>query len=309
MKKSKKKFLIWTMIVFLLVSLDACLTIPWVAMNSVVNRHVDFYQTWTAEEFGLDAEHFFVKTEDGFNISAYEVTVDSPKAVIICLSGIHNPSATAYFGHARLFQKHDVATILFDMRAHGESDGKKIYAGYKEWLDVKAIVKYIKEKPLYNNVPVIVFGLSMGAATAINAIGEIADIDGLISLSAFSSFEEVFYDNLAATVPKVIAKIEKPFISVVVFLKFGAVSRTIKPKKEIEKLENRPALLVHTKDDSQVPYRNLETLVDHAPSHVETFIREGDIHFITENFIHPEIDEEYLEKIIQFINQIKIKDV
>jgi fermentation-respiration switch protein FrsA (DUF1100 family) len=190
------------------------------------------------------------------------------------------------------------------MRSHGKSDGNKIYVGYKEWLDVKAVVKYIKEKPLYNNVPVIVFGLSLGGATAINAIGEIANIDGLISLSAFSSWEEVFYDNMSASVPKIIAKIEKPFISLVTYLKFGANSCTIKPKKTIEKLGNRPALLMHSKDDTQVPYRNFERLIYHAPSHVETFIREGDIHFMTENFGNPKIDEEYIEKIIQFINKL-----
>lgn len=273
-------------------------------MNSMLNRHVSFNKTWTAEEFGLEAEHFFVKTEDGFNISAYEVTVDTPKAVIVCLSGIHNPSATIYFGHAQLFKKHNFATIMLDMRSHGESDGNKICIGYKEWLDVKAIIKHIKDKPLYNNVPVIVFGVSMGGATAINATGEIADIDGLISLSAFSSWEDVFYDNMKTSVPKIFAKICKPFVSLVTYLKFGTDSRTIMPKKEIEKLENRPALLMHSKDDSQVPFRSFETIIEHAPLHVEIFIRKGDIHFITEDFVNPEEDKEYADKIIQFINKV-----
>jgi pimeloyl-ACP methyl ester carboxylesterase len=272
-------------------------------MNPWLNMHVSFNEIWTAEDFGLNAEHFFVKTEDGLNISAYEVIVDSPKVVIICLSGIHNPSATIYFGHARLFAEHNYATIMFDMRAHGESDGDKIYAGYKEWLDVKAIVKYIKEKPLYNDVPIIVFGVSMGGATAINAIGEITDIDGLISLSAFSSWERVFYDGMATSVPKIMADMERPFISMVSFLKFGTNSCSIKPQKEIVKLKNRPALLMHSKDDSQISYKNFEILLKHAPSHVETFIRDGDMHFIVENFEYPEKDKEYSEIIIQFINK------
>jgi len=47
--------------------------------------------------------------------------------------------------------------------------------GFKEYLDTKAIVKYIKEKQLYNNVPIVVFGLSMGGVVVINSIGEIPD--------------------------------------------------------------------------------------------------------------------------------------
>ena len=304
MKKRKKKWMIWIISGFVLLCIGVFITIPFVIINPMLNTHVNFQQTWTAEEFDLDAEHFFVKTDDGLNISAYQVVVDTPKVVIICLSGIHNPSATAYFGHARLFKEHNYATIMIDMRAHGESDGDKIFVGYKEWLDVKAIVKYIKEKPLYNNVPVIVFGLSMGAATAINAIGEIADIDGLISLSAYSSWEEAFYDNMSAFVPTIMACIEKPFISLTSFLKFGANSCSIKPKKEIEKLGNRPALLMHSKNDSQVPYKSLERLLHHAPSHVETFIRNGDMHFITDDFENPENDKEYSDRIMQFINNL-----
>ena len=304
MKKSKKKFLIWTISGVFLLSLGVFIAIPFVIMNSMLNMHVNFNKIWEAEEFGLDAEHFFVTTEDGFNISVFEIAVDFPKAVIICLSGIHNPSATIYFGHAQLFKEHDFATIILDMRSHGKSDGKKICVGYKEWLDVKAAVEYIKENSLYNDVPIIVFGLSMGGATAINAMGEIADIDGLISLSAFSSWEEVFYDNMAVSVPTVIAKIEKPFISLVTYLKFGTNSCKVKPKKEIEKLGNRPALLMHSKDDSQVIYKNFERLLKHAPSHVETFIQNGDIHFIIENFANPKEDEKYTEKIIQFINNL-----
>ena len=109
-------------------------------MSSMVDKHVDFKTILTPEEFGLSAAHFFVKTEDELNISTYEVAVDSPKVVIICLSGINNPSVTEFFGHAKLFKEQNYATILLDMRAHGESDGNKICLGYKEHLDVKAVV-------------------------------------------------------------------------------------------------------------------------------------------------------------------------
>jgi len=83
------------------------------------------------------------------------------------------------------------------MRAHGESEGNMICLGYKEFLDTKAIVQYIKNDSTYRNVPVVVFGLSMGGVTAINSIGEIPEIDGLISLSAYSSWEEVFCELMA----------------------------------------------------------------------------------------------------------------
>jgi hypothetical protein len=43
--------------------------------------------------------------------------------------------------------------------------------------------------------------------------------------------------------------------------------------------------------------------MNHAPAQVETFVREGDIHFITEHFANPEEDIEYAEKIMDFLNR------
>lgn len=300
-KKKKRKILAGIVLGFFLLILGFLIAIPVLVMNPMDNMHVDFDEVWTAEEFGIEAEHFFVKTDDDLKISAYEVPVKNPKAIIVCMSGIHNPSATVYFGHARFFKNNHYATILFDMRAHGESDGDMICLGYKEHLDVKAIVEHISSDSLYGNIPIVIFGLSMGGTTAINSIGEIPEIDGLISMSAYSSWEDVFYELMAYQSPVLLAKMVKPFVPLVAYAKYKVNIWSIKPVKEIEKLGDRPALLMHTKEDSQVPFSNFERILQHAPSHVEKFIREGDIHFISDDFTEPEKDIEYSAKILDFL--------
>ncbi|MDR1756381.1 MAG: lysophospholipase [Culturomica sp.] len=306
MKKTRRNTIMLIIIVIVILNLAACIVIPIVMFNSMLGRHVEFAKTWTAGEFGLEADNFFVKTDDGFNIDVWEVAAESPKAIVVCLSGMHGPSATIYFGHAQSFKEHGIATIILDMRGHGKSDGGKISAGYTEWRDVKAVVDYVKQKPLYDSVPIVVFGVSLGAATAINAAGEIADIDGVIALSAFSSWEEVFCDNMAVQVPRILSEIERPFVPLASYLFFGPDSRRIKPRMEIKKLGNRPLLLMHSTGDTQVPYRNFETLTTLAPAHVETFVRDGDLHFITEHFDNPKEDAEYLDTIMEFINNMPL---
>jgi len=301
--KKKKKIILGIATGLVAIIIAGLTILPFIVINPMVNRHCDFSHVWAAEDFGLTAYHFFAETEDGLKISSYEVPVDNPKAVIICLSGIHGPSVTAYFGHARLFTAHGYATVLLDMRAHGESEGNRICLGYKEYLDVKAVLQYLKSNPAYEGVPIVVMGVSMGGATAINSIGELPEIDGLISLSAYSSWEEVFYENMKTQAPAFLALISKPFISLSSFLKYGSESCTVKPIKEIKKLGHRPALLMHSLDDSQVPYANFERLLSQAPERVETFVREGDKHFITESFIEPEQDNEYAEVLINFLNK------
>jgi uncharacterized protein len=302
-KKNKKIFLL-TIFGFLFMLTAFRISLPFFIINKMVNMHVNFSEVWKAEEFGITANHFVVKTDDGFNISAYEVAAINPKAILVCLSGIHNPSATAYLGHAKLFLENGYATVFFDMRAHGESDGDMICMGYKEYLDTKAIIKHIKENPVYRYVPVIIFGISMGASTAIISAGEIPEIDGLISLSAFSSWEDIFYDKMINWSPRFFASLEKPFVIFSTMVKYNVNSRLISPVNEIEKLGNRPALLMHSEGDTQVPYANLERILSHAPSHVETFTREGDYHLIVlGRFTEPEKDVEYTDVLLKFLDK------
>ena len=74
-----------------------------------------------------------------------------------------------------------------------------------------------------------------------------------------------------------------------------------KPIKEVKKIGGRPAILMHSLDDSQVPYANFERLWKKAPASVETFVREGDKHFVSNHFTHPEEDLEYAEALMGFL--------
>ena len=280
------------------------LSIPLIVIHNLGDKHVDFKKIWSPEEFDLKSEHFFVKTDDKLNISVYEVEVKRPKAVVICLPGMFTPSATIYYGHARFFKRHGYATVMLDMRGHGESDGDHICLGYREWMDVKAVVNHIKKKPIYENVPVVVMGLSMGAVTAINSMAEIPEIDGLISLSAYSAYEDIFHDNMLKKAPRLLTDIVKPFVVMATALKYKINTFRIRPTRAIKKLGNRPALLMHTKEDSEAGFINFERLMKHAPEHVETFVRKGNYHMIIKLniFTEPEGDAVYANKIMNFLD-------
>lgn len=301
-----KKVLIVFLCLVIVTMLGVLVALPPIIMKDMVNFHVDFEKMYEASEFGLTSEELTLTTSDGMNIKAYEVSVDNPKGVIICISGIHNPSVTAFYGHAKLFSDNGYASILMEMRAHGESDGDTICVGYKEYLDTKAVVDYITSNDKYNNTPIIVFGVSMGGTVAINSIGEIDEIDGLISSSAFSSWDDAFYDNMVAMgVPKAYAVVQKPFVKLYTNFKYGFSSAKITPENEIKKLEDRPALIMHSTSDSQVFYENFKRIMENAPEHVQTWVREGDLHFIVnpeDAFLNPELDSEYVDTIMNFLD-------
>lgn len=295
-----RKLLIGIIITALLI-VSLLVAAPLLLMQQMLDHHISYNSLYTGEEYGIEAVEHFVNTEDGLKIALYEVEVEGPKALIITLSGIEKPSGTAFMGHAAMFKQQGYASIMVEMRAHGRSEGDKICLGYKEPLDVAAALDYAKDK--YQGIPIVIMGLSMGAGTAINAIAQYPEIDALISLSAFSSCEETFSEILAQSMPPFVASILKPFLYTATFLRYGFAVKN-KPIKSIQMIGDRPALLMHTTEDSNVAYTNFLRLKAVAPTQVEFHTFDGDEHFITEEFLHPDQDERYSSIILSFIESI-----
>jgi len=275
--------------------------IPFVMMGSYVDLHVDFQKVYSASDYGLTSEPLTLTTEDGLKLAAYRVDAENPRAAVVFVSGIHNPSVTAFFGHAAMLNKEGFSSVLVEMRAHGESEGDRICLGTKEYLDVQAAVRTIKNTN--PDLPVVVFGLSMGAGTAVNAVGETPEIDALVTLSAFSNWPDVFAYNMERMgIPKAFCEMEKPFVWLYMGVRYGLGGLKVNPLDEIRKLGGRPALLMHSRGDTQVPFSSFEKLKAAAPE-AQTYVVDGDYHFICDdNFLHPEEDRAYSGAVLGFLN-------
>ena len=276
-------------------------TLPAVKMHKMLDCRSEG-EPYDPTEFDVESSVVALESVDGVSLTAYEVAVESPKGVVICLGGIHSATITNWYGHSKLFADNGFASVLLDVRSHGRSDGEKIYAATREWMDVDAAVEYIRSKELYNGVPIIAMGLSMGAATAVVATGRNENIDALIALSAYSDWAYNFDLNVEQIVSKFVAKMLSPFVAVVTRLRFGNMA-TITPRNEIKKLGNRPALLVQSVGDKLVPYGNFVELVAAAPQ-VQRWVLKGDNHCIIDDFVHPQNSEQYCKRIVEFLNSV-----
>ncbi|HXX21902.1 MAG TPA: alpha/beta hydrolase [Terriglobia bacterium] len=79
--------------------------------------------------------------------------------------------------------------LLFDFRHQGASGGGLTTLGYRERFDVIGAVHFALEQQKAAR-PVIVWGVSMGAAAALMAAAESADVAAVISDSSFSSLKD-----------------------------------------------------------------------------------------------------------------------
>lgn len=286
-------------------------TIFLVTQHHVYYREDSLLQMlYAANDYGLTENIVSIKTEDRFNLWVSEIEVECPKGIVIYLSGIEQPSVTQFYAHAKLMKENGYASFLVEVRGHGRSDGDEVCLGYDEILDVKAVIEYIKNKEEYTDVPIVLHGVSMGGAIAVNAFGQYKEIDALIAMSAYSSFEDEVVSMMKKNgVPDFICKIEKPILKLALKEKFGSYKvNTINPVTQIKNSNGRSVFLIAAKGDSNVPIDNLYRL-NAVCNDADIWIKNSWEHFIVNDCDLANIKEdlEYCSKILEFLDKVNKK--
>ena len=283
--------------------------IPLYALHVVAGQRVNQTQ-FNSLDFGIESERITLTTSDGLNLAAWRTysETDTPSGTIIIISGIRNPSVTAFFGYSEWLSTHGWDSLLIEMRARSLSEGDRFGLRLTEWMDVAAGVGFLETDERAGHLPIVAMGTSMGGATVLTAAAELPRIDGVISLSAFSSIQAMYSDYMGLLgIPSFLATLTTPFMYVNIGLRFGfgEISRT--PDNAVRAMAGRPVLLMHSTEDWEVPFSNFEQLYQSARDGnalVNTFVREGNWHFVTYDIQRPAEDIEFAKSILEFLSQL-----
>jgi uncharacterized protein len=109
-----------------------------------------------------------LKTRDGLQLEGWYVKAKPAKGTVILFHG-HASSKSGIIPEADYFHQLGYHTFSIDFRAHGGSDGNTCTIGYEETEDAKLAYDYVKAKGEQN---IILWGVSMGAATILKAVPE-----------------------------------------------------------------------------------------------------------------------------------------
>jgi alpha-beta hydrolase superfamily lysophospholipase len=139
------------------------------------------------EAVGLPVEQVAFKTADGLNLKGWWSAGNPGLPVIIFCHGL-NRSRLELLARAGEAHKRGYGVLLFDFRNHGESDRAHTTLGILETQDVQAASEFVRMKAPQQ--PQFLWGVSMGAATALLAVRDYGGFAGVISDSAFPSFRE-----------------------------------------------------------------------------------------------------------------------
>lgn len=132
------------------------------------------------------------KFENGKSVSA------DTQAVVLQLHG-NAENLTSHYRSLAWISLEGMELISFDYRGYGRSDGKsEIHGTFK---DAQRSIEFAKARAKSLNVPLIVYGQSLGGSLALRALSEEPDLAQLrltVIESAFASYQQIVNEKLAS---------------------------------------------------------------------------------------------------------------
>ena len=191
------------------------------------------------------------KSFDGLTLAGRYYHVADGAPVKIIFHGYRSIALRDCAGGFGMARKLGMNVLAIDQRAHGESQGHVITFGIRERRDCLSWIEYISKR-FGADTPIILSGLSMGAATVIMATS-LPLPENVVCVLA-----DCPYSSPAGIIQKVCkdqrypAKTVYPFIRAASFL-FGGFDLEETGAVASAKLSKKPILLLHGEDDRFVP--------------------------------------------------------
>ncbi len=198
----------------------------------------------------------------------------------------------------KLFRESGFNILVVDQRAHGRSAGHTISFGINERRDCLTWVNYINER--FGKPPVILAGVSMGAATVMMAMGlGLPDnVIGVVADCGFSSpsgiIKKVAKDRGFA--PSLVF----PFVKLAARL-FGVFDLSEADALSAVKASKLPLLLIHGDKDGFVPHYMSEEICDARPQNTTLVTVHGADHalaYATDSDLYSRTVNDFTDRVL-----------
>lgn len=244
--------------------------------------------------YSLNPEDLYIDSFDNLKLHALFINNNINKT-IICVHGYKAKNGLYDFGMSAKFLNSLGYNLLFvDNRAHGLSQGKYIGFGVLDSIDVNSWVDYLVTN--MNQETIILYGMSMGAATVMNAQNN--KVKAIIADCGFASG----YDEVVYQIKKMYHLPPFPIIPISNVLLKLLAHYSLKEKeayKSIKKYKNN-LLIIHGDKDHFVPTRDAYKIFDNATCHKKILIVPGASHaksYLKDTKLYEQTIKEFLDEI------------
>jgi alpha-beta hydrolase superfamily lysophospholipase len=222
----------------------------------------------TPSDLGLAYEDVRFTTEDGVTLSGWLIPAGrETRTAIVVLHGFGGhrlPELAAFVPW--LHERHHV--LQFDFRGHGESGAGRTTLGNHERRDVAAAVRFLESRGLG---PIALFGISMGAATAINSAPDLP----VAAVVADAPFAELHHPVASRLKQAGYPLADLGARAIVLGGALRARSRLPDPIRAVGRISPRALLLVAPQADELISWHQSQKLLAAAGEPKELYIVPG----------------------------------
>ena len=175
--------------------------------------------------------------------------------------------------------------LMFDLRGHGLSGGKRLSGGWHERMDVLGAYDYLRGRGIApENIGLI--GLSMGAGAVALAAAEEPCVRAVALDSPYARASELIVQetSIKMHIPKWLAAVFRPCAEYLASRVFGIDVPAMAPVELVRDL-GYPVLIVHSVDDERIPVEHGRQVHGAAP--------EGSVLWEVAGVEHNEASTEY----------------
>jgi pimeloyl-ACP methyl ester carboxylesterase len=203
------------------------------------------------DDYRLPVEHVTIRADDGARLAAWFLPRPGAPAVVL-LHGY--PADKADLLPIASALTPEFATLLVDQRYFGDSEGRATTLGFREREDLKRMLDFLDSR---GATPVGVFGFSLGGAVALLTAAEDPRIRAIVAYAPFADLR-----TLGRELYGWMWLGRYPFVEAMLIwsrLLLGADITRPSPVEAAARL-TVPVLLVHSRQDEQIPFGHAERL-------------------------------------------------
>src|SRR5581483_7289694 len=211
---------------------------------------------------GYDFRSVSFRSYDGKLLHGWWSLKNPERPTIIVLHGV-NGNRTSVIRFAMTLSQSGFNVLLFDWRAHGESEGDYVTYGYHERRDVLAAIDFLKQEFNIDADRIGLLGLSMGAAIALQVAALNKTVKAVWADSPFASLLRISTE-VATRVTGLPASIMSPLAKAtfkVAGYRAGFDPTLVNPAEFARKIRC-PVVLVHGTDDELIPFNHSQIIYD-----------------------------------------------
>lgn len=252
------------------------------AAVTAISAYMAYRSAKPGRSFGMEMppegtyEEVSFPSADELQISGWFLPAATPGVGIILCHGFQT-GRREMLSLAMALRDRGFPVLLFDFRAHGESEGRWTSCGLLETRDLEGAVRYMLARPEVMGTRVGVVGFSMGAAVSILTAAGVPEIGAVVADSAFATLREV-----VASGYRIIWGLPSfPFAPMSLWFAeklVGVKADAIRPLDEVARISPRPLLIIHGTADRLIPLRDAHLLYESAGEPKEMWIVSGADH-------------------------------